>query len=179
MQFLDYSDVTTASIIKQGFFITPLITLMMTNQQKFIDIFQKVISENDEEIKNLDAYAKDVHDTLTECRANEDLEKNELWNILKKATLESLKNRASADRLANQTLVVAGFFLIIGYLFLIYHYYNISAFMLILTFLMIINRTLLGIRSIAKFYLFYKVAQLLNKKEEAQKSNKISSEIPI
>ena len=152
---------------------------MMTNQQKFIDLFQKVISEDEDEINELDAYAKDVHDTLTQCRANEDLDRNELWKVLKKATSESLKNRASADRLANQTLVVAGFFLIVGYLFHIYHYYHISAFMLILTFLMIINRTLLGIRSIAKFYLFYKVAQLLNKREEAQKSSKISSEIPI
>ncbi len=161
----EYSD-ETIKAIGQGFFIAPLVNLMISNQEKIIEMFVLVFSIEDSipEDTTLDPYSQTIRNSLLDCKNMQDSFREQekyIWKLFSTAATQAIANRENFKRLNNKTLLVSGFWLIIGYNLFIFGMHNWSLGILFFSFLMVINRLLLGLRSIIKYYLIFKVSSLL------------------
>lgn len=176
---------TTINAVQKGFFIAPLITLIMANQEKVNKTFMRVFnlkdndgdSDNEEKIE-LDPYSMKIRTTLMELILLKDTfsdKDKEIWNLFRTASNQAITYRESFERLNHKTLVLSSFWLLFGYVFFIFGFYSVASFFLFFAILMIINRLLLGVRSIIKYYLIYKVASLLRINKRKVESENINS----
>lgn len=176
---------TTANAVQKGFFIAPLITLIMANQEKVNKTFIKVFNLKDKEEdpssrKNveLDPYSMKIRTTLMELILLKDIftaKDKEIWSLFHTASNQAIIYRESFERLNHKTLVLSSFWLLFGYAFFIFNFYSVASFFLFFAILMIINRLLLGVRSIIKYYLIYEVASLLRINKRKVESENVNS----
>ena len=174
---------TFVRAIQQGFFMAPLVNLMMSNQEKVNRIFLQVffIEENkDKEENELDPYSKKIRKALEEALLLRDTftdEDKKIWNLFSDASEQAILSRKNFERLNNKTLVLSGFWLVTGYIFFILGFVEFSAFFLFFSLLMVINRLLLGVRSIVKYYLIYKVATLLKETKQTDEAKNLEESL--
>jgi len=179
----DYQDA-----IKNGFFIAPLITLMITHQEKYLNIFLKVYkissstsSDYNKEDDEIDEKSKKIRLNLLKIRFNSEnytAENKEIWHVIKETWEYSTRNRDSYKRENTQTLIIVAFLLMTGYIMLILSLYSIALFFLVYSFSMLVNRLFLALRAIIKYYLIAKVSVLLNNEVEQSLEKDMKNSMP-
>ena len=159
-------------VLGNGFFLAPLILLIINNQKYIIENFIKTFrieSEKKNSTKivcicesyketNLDPNLQRIKNNIIELAKNIDAInqyetlKNK-WKIFKQIVDNAIESRLNFERLNSQSLLIVTILLLSGYLTLLIDNIFLSLFFLIISFFILINRVLiLGIRSLLKYY---------------------------
>lgn len=175
--------------IGNGFFIAPLVTLMITQQERFIKMFLTVfeledknrIQKEDDDIIELDEESNEIKVRLLNIRNNEsqftDGEKN-IWRIIEETWIYAANNRKNFKRKNTQALIMVASILMVGYIFYILTLHNVALFFLIFSLLILLNRLFLGIRTMLKFHLIAKVSKLLSRTMNNVMENEFKNIVP-
>jgi len=159
-------------VLGNGFFLAPLILLIINNQKYIIENFIKTFKIETEgsiytfnlslftfnQKDELDPNSKRIRNNIVELVKNIDIinkkdELNKKWKTFKNIVDSAVEARLNFERLNNQSLLIVAILLLTGYISLLVHQIFFSIFFLIISFLILINRVLiLGIRSLLKYY---------------------------
>ena len=148
-------------ILGNGFFLAPLILLIINNQKYIIENFIKTFKIETTNLytsiqKNeLDPNSKRIRNNIIELVKHIDIintkdELNKKWKTFKNIVDSAVEARLNFERLNNQSLLIVAILLLTGYI------------SLLISFLILINRVLiLGIRSLLKYYCIDKESLLI------------------
>ncbi len=162
-------------VLGNGFFLAPLILLIINNQKYIIENFIKTFKIetekptyffnvyylfpfNQKDKDELDPNSKRIRNNIIELVKHIDIinKKDELskkWKTFKNIVDSAVEARLNFERLNNQSLLIVAILLLTGYISLLINQIFFSLFFLIISFLILINRVLiLGIRSLLKYY---------------------------
>lgn len=162
-------------VLGNGFFLTPLILLIINNQKYIIENFIKTFKIEAEKPSyffnvyylfpfkqkdkdELDPNSKRIRNNIIELVKHIDIinkkdELNKKWKTFKNIVDSAVEARLNFERLNNQSLLIVAILLLTGYISLLINQIFFSLFFLIISFLILINRVLiLGIRSLLKYY---------------------------
>jgi hypothetical protein len=147
-------------ILGNGFFLAPLILLIINNQkyiiENFINTF-RIKYENNEKII-LDPNSQRIKNNIIELVKNINIieqynDLNQKWKSFNEIVNFAIESRLNFERLNNQSLLIVSILLLLGYTSLLFDNIFFSISFLIVSFLILINRVLiLGIRSLLKYY---------------------------
>jgi len=160
-------------VLGNGFFLAPLILLIINNQKYIIENFIKTFKIETEQYSStfqlyyafrfnykdeLDPNSKRIRNNIIELVKNRDIIKKydnleKKWETFKNIVDSAVEARLNFERLNNQSLLIVTILLLTGYISLLLDKVFFSLFFLIISFLILINRVLiLGIRSLLKYY---------------------------
>lgn len=181
---------TNGESIRNGFFIAPLITMMITHQEKYLNIFLAVFrvpntglctDVSSKDYDAVDSRSLKVRTNLLKIRNNEKnftKSESEIWAVIKETWIYSTQNRDSYIRENTQTLIIVAFILMLGYMLFILNCHLTALFFLIFSLLMLLNRLFLAFRAILKYYLISKVSILLNRDIEESVEKDMKEHMP-
>jgi len=161
------------SLISKGFFIAPLVTLMVSNQKAIVNHFSAVFfydNENkeieegldkDNIISKKDIVFRDLMIRVFYSVAPNDRMKDYI-TFTKKIIKESLTARDGNDYKNASAMIFSGTALMLGFFMLLFGFYGTSLAFLFYSLLIILAKEILGIRSIIKRLLFARFLTRIN-----------------
>jgi hypothetical protein len=158
-------DTQLQSLISKGFFIAPLVTLMVSNQKAIVNHFSAVLFY-DEKNKGIDVnidkdsivHKKDIGfrdlmiGVIYAVAPNE--RSNDYIILTRRIIKESLAARDGNDYKNATAMIFSGSSLMVGFFMLLFGFFGISLTFLFYSLFIILTKEILGIRSIVKRSLF-------------------------
>jgi len=166
------------ALISKGFFIAPLVTLMVNNQKAIVNHFSAIFTYDEKKgttsFKNLDKDSIFHHkDTVIRERMIEVIysvsssDKIKMYIKFTRTILnESLAVRVGNDHINAKTMIYSGTSLMIGFFLLLFGIYGLALSFLLYSLLLILGKEILAMRSILKRYLFARYLKKLSKEKK-------------